>query len=118
MKIQSVQSYEAPSKLSKKQSFGNAIISPALNFLQTNQALGATFVDAAFMCTPRTVVDFTRSPQAGIETARREYTSSINDALLGLYGTGAAALLSSGLNKKYDAKLGNIFIDNEKFLLE
>lgn len=114
MKIQNVQGYEPQRKVPQKQSFGNAAVSTALNFLGTNQAVGATFVDAAFMCTPRTVVDFTRSPQAGLETARREYTSSVNDAMLGMYGTGAAALLSAGLNKKYDAKLGKLFIDNEK----
>ncbi|MBR1753876.1 hypothetical protein IJ732_03485 [bacterium] len=114
MKIQSVHSYETPNKTPQKQSFGNAAVSTALNFLGTNQAVGATFVDAAFMCTPRTVVDFTRSPQAGLETARREYTSSVNDAMLGMYGTGAAALLSAGINKKYDAKLGKLFIDNDK----
>lgn len=114
MKIQSVQSYEPQTKVPQKQSFGNAMVSSGLNFLQTNQALGATFVDAAFMCTPRTVVDFTRSPQAGLETARREYTSSINDALLGLYGTGAAALLATGLNKKFGVDAGKLFVDNDK----
>lgn len=76
-------------------------LTQALTYLQTNQGLGASFVDAAFMCTPRTIVDFTRGPQAGTETAIREFSSNINDAALGAYGLGAAWLLSQGFNKKY-----------------
>lgn len=86
----------------------------ALNYLQTNQGVGATFVDAAFMCTPRTIVDFTRGPQAGVETARREFSSNINDALLGAYGLGAAWLVSQGFNNKYDVKANKIRIDKER----
>ncbi|MBQ9688431.1 hypothetical protein IJV79_02205 [bacterium] len=115
MKVQSIHQYEPSNKISKKQnqSFG-AGISPALNFLQTNQAIGATAVDMGFMCTPRTIVDFTRSPQAGVETMRREYSSSLNDAFLGMYGMGAAALLAKGLNKKFDVNAHKLFIDNNR----
>lgn len=84
-----------------------------LNGLQTNQAIGATFVDAAFMCTPRTAVDFTRGPDAGIETARREFSSNINDALLGIYGAGAAAIISTNLNKQFGVKANEIYADGD-----
>lgn len=84
-----------------------------LNFLQTNQGLGATFTDAAFMCTPRTIVDFTRGPEAGEETARREFASNINDASLGLYGALAAGAVSVGFNNKYGVKANRIYADSE-----
>lgn len=84
-----------------------------LNFLQTNQAIGATFTDAAFMCTPRTIVDFTRGPEAGTETARREFSSNINDASLGLYGALAASLLSIGFNNHYGMKADRIYADSD-----
>lgn len=93
-------------------------ITQFLTFLQTNQAIGATFVDAGFMCTPRTAVDFTRGSDAGIETARREFSSNFNDAALGAYGVGAAWLLSRGMNKEYGLNdsgmpANKMFIDNE-----
>lgn len=83
-----------------------------LNFLQTNQGVGATFVDAAFMCTPRTIIDFTRGPEAGTETARREFASNINDASLGLYGMGAAALATIGINRAYGIKANKMHVDD------
>lgn len=113
MKIQSIQPQQVQ-QTKQSTSFKGAGISPVLNFLQTNQAIGATVVDAGFMCTPRTIVDFSRSPQAGVETMRREYTSSINDALLGVYGMGAAALMTAGINKKYGVDVSKLFIDNDK----
>lgn len=99
-----------------KPSFKGAevLTTAAMNYLQTNQGVGATFVDAAFMCTPRTIVDFTRGPAAGVETARREFSSNINDALLGAYGLGAAWLLSRGFNNKYGVEAHKIRIDKER----
>lgn len=85
-----------------------------LNYLQTNQGVGATFVDAACMCAPRTLVDFSRSPEAGVETARREFSSNINDAALGAYGLGAAWLLSRGFNKKYDIDAHQMPVDKDR----
>lgn len=85
-----------------------------LNYLQTNQGVGATFTDAAFMCTPRTLVDFSRGPEAGVETMRREFSSNFNDAALGAYGLGAAFLLSQGFNKKYDVKADKMRIGSER----
>lgn len=93
-------------------SFKGAGVDAFMNFLQTNQAMGATAVDVSCMGMPRTIVDATRSPQAGVETARREFTSTINDALLGVYGAGAAMLVSQGINKEYGIKANNLTIDN------
>ena len=72
-----------------------------LRFLDTNQAWGATFVDLGFMVLPRTVTDFTRNTDAGIETFRREGTGNANHAMIGLYGTLAGLLLAAGINHAY-----------------
>ena len=69
-----------------------------LRFLDTNQAWGATFVDLGFMVLPRTLTDFTRNTDAGMETFRREGTGNANHAMIGLYGTLAGLLLAAGIN--------------------
>ena len=84
-----------------------------LRFLDTNQAWGASAVDVTCMCTPRTLVDFTRGPDAGLETARREFSSTIDDALVGAYGVGAAWLLSQTFNNKFGVKAHKMFIGDE-----
>lgn len=85
----------------------------ALRFLDTNQAWGACAVDVGCMGIPRTTVDFTRGPEAGLETARREFSSTGNHALIGIYGTLAAMALASGLNSKYGIKANKMFIAND-----
>lgn len=94
-----------------EQQFGGVFdtVSCGLRFLDTNQAWGATAVDLGSMVIPRTLVDFQRGPDAGIETARRESSSSINHACVGLYGALAGFLLASGLNSKFGIKANNIF---------
>lgn len=84
-----------------------------LRYLQTNQAWGACFVDVGCMGAPRTAVDLTRSPEAGIETARREFTSTGNHALIGIYGSVAGLLLCQAFNKLYNVKAHKMFISNE-----
>lgn len=97
-----------------KVSFGaGESVAYALNFLETNPAWGATAVDFFSMVAPRTAIDFTRGPEAGMETARRESVSMINDAALGVYGLGAAALLSRKLNKDFNVKAHNMFINDD-----
>lgn len=93
---------------------GLEALTAALNFLQTNQGVGASFVDAAFMCTPRTIVDFSRGPEAGVETARREFSSNINDSLLGAYGLGAAWLLSRKFNNTYGVEAHKMPVDKDR----
>lgn len=98
-----------------KPAFKGGELTGVLNFIQTNQAVGATLVDAGCMCTPRTIVDFSRSPEAGIETARREFSSNINDAALGVYGMGAAWAVSKLFSKNYDktASINTLYTDND-----
>lgn len=85
----------------------------ALRFLDTNQAWGAIAVDIGCMGIPRTTVDFTRGPDAGLETARREFSSTGNHSLIGVYGTVAALALARGLNKAYNMKANKMFIGND-----
>ena len=87
-----------------------------LNFLDTSPAWGANFVDFAFMVTPRTLTDFTRGVNAGMETARRESMGTINDSSVGLYGTLAGAALATGVAKAYGFKnkeISSVFADSE-----
>jgi len=92
---------------------GAEVFVQALNFLEINQALGATAVDIGCMGIPRTMTDFTRGPEAGLETMRREFSSTIVDAFIGFYGVGAALLISQAFNKKYDVKAHNMLINDE-----
>lgn len=83
-----------------------------LRFLATNQAVGANLVDLSFMVIPRTTTDMvSRGPAAGMETARREATGTINHSLIGLYGVGAGALAATlmGIDNKFGIKANSIF---------
>lgn len=86
-------------------------VTQALNFLNTSPAIGACFVDFGFMVTPRTVVDFTRSVDAGVETGIRESSGTINHATAGAVGLGAGYLVSSAFNKANGVKAHRIFMD-------
>ncbi len=91
----------------------SAVAASALNFLQTNPGVGASAVDACCMCLPRTVVDAKeRGPQAGIETGIREFSSNINDGLMGAYALGAGSLLAKGFKKEFDVNANKLTIDN------
>lgn len=103
-----------PTQNSQKVSFGNATaVTSVLNFLQTNQGWGAASVDLFSMVIPRTAVDFTRGPDAGVETARREFSSAFNDAAIGVYGMIAAAALAVGVNNKFGVKAHKMFISGD-----
>jgi len=89
-----------------------------LKFLDTSPAWGANAVDFFCMVLPRTLTDFSRGPEAGIETARRESMGTINDSAVGAYGTLAGLALAMGINKafglsKNDLKAASIFADSE-----
>ena len=91
----------------------SAAVASTLNFLQTNPGVGASAVDACCMCLPRTVVDAKeRGPQAGIETAFREFSSNINDGLMGAYALGVGSLLAKGFKNKYDVNANKLTIEN------
>lgn len=94
------------------------IFDTALRFLDTNQAWGANAVDFFCMVLPRTITDFGRGTDAGMETARRESMGTINDSSVGLYGTLAGMALAIGVNKAFglgdrDMKASSIFADSE-----
>lgn len=95
--------------------FGGAeVFTQFLNFLDTNQTMGATVVDACCMGIPRTTVDFTRGPDAGVETMRREFSCTINNAIIGVYGACAAWALSRAFSHKFDnIKVHKMFISDE-----
>lgn len=92
---------------------GFETVSQGLRFLNTNQAWGATFVDFGFMVLPRTAVDMGRGPDAGMETARREGSGTLNHSLVGVYGLLAASLLSRGFNKDFGVRGDKNFANND-----
>lgn len=85
----------------------------ALNWLNTSPAIGACFVDFFAMVLPRTLVDFSRSKDAGMETGFRESSGTINHALAGVVGLGAGYAVSSAFNKANDVKVHLMFMDGK-----
>lgn len=108
---QQLQNRQNSKQQNNQQQFGGAFdfVSTGLRFLDTNQAWGATAVDVGSMVLPRTAVDFQRGVDAGLETATRESSSSLNHALVGVYGALAGLLLASTLNSRFGIKFNNIF---------
>lgn len=82
-----------------------------LQYLATNQAVGANAVDVAFMVIPRTASDtIRRGPVAGLETGRREASGTANHSLVGVYGVTAGALAAAlmGIDRKYNTNVNKI----------
>ncbi len=113
MKVQQTPNLQLNSKQQNPNFKGGEVLTQFLNFLETNQTIGATVVDAACMGIPRTTVDFTRGPDAGVETMRREFSSTGNHLLIGLYGGIAAFALSRVLNNEFGIKANKIFTSDE-----
>lgn len=86
-----------------------------LSFLENNAAWGASAVDITCMGAPRTTVDFTRGPDAGLETARREFSSTAVDAAIGAIGLGAAWAFAQGINSKYDIKANKLLVSDDAY---
>ena len=85
-----------------------------LDFLATNPVWGATATDVGFMGTPTTAMEiYRRGWGYGFEAGFREYTSTINDASVGLYGLGAGTLIAGTLAKDGISKPQRIFASNE-----
>lgn len=84
-----------------------------LRFLDTNQGWGANLVDLSFMVIPRTTIDFTRGPDAGFETMRRESSGTANHSLVGVYGLAVASLFALGINKTFGIKANKMFVSDE-----
>lgn len=94
-----------------------------LRFLDTNQAWGANAVDLFCMVLPRTLTDFGRGTDAGVETLRREGMGTANHSMVGVYGTLAGLALATGINGMYkfgknDIKASSIFADAETLDLQ
>ena len=84
-----------------------------LNFLNTSPAIGAVFVDFSSMVLPRTLVDFSRSKDAGLETGFRESAGTINHAMAGVVGLGAGYLVSSAFNRANGVKAHLLFANSD-----
>lgn len=82
-----------------------------LNYLNTSPAIGACFVDFFSMVLPRTLVDFSRSKDAGLETGFRESSGTVNHALAGIVGLGAGYAVSWAFNKANGVKAHLMFMD-------
>ena len=83
-----------------------------LNWLNTSPAIGACFVDFFSMVMPRTIVDFSRSKDAGFETGFRESSGTANHAFAGMVGLGAGYLVSAAFNKENGIKAHLFFADS------
>ena len=84
-----------------------------LNYFNTSPAVGACFIDFISMAFPRTMVDMSRSFDAGVETGIRESSGTINHALAGIIGLGAGYLVSSAFNKANGVKAHLMFMDGK-----
>lgn len=86
----------------------------SLRFLGDSPAIGACAVDLGSMVIPRTVVDTkNRGLDAGTETAVREASSTVNHAIVGVVGLGAATALSGAFNNKFNVKANKIFANSD-----
>ena len=98
----------------KNVSFKGAGFTSVLDFLATNPVWGATAVDVGFMGTPTTVTEIARRGWSyGFEAGFREYTSTLNDASVGLYGLAAGSLIAGALAKDGIKDPQRIFASNE-----
>ena len=94
--------------------FKGAGFTAFLDYLATNPVWGATATDVGFMGTPTTSMEIWRRGWGyGFEAGFREYTSTLNDASVGLYGLGAGTLLAGMLKKDGVTNPQRIFASNE-----
>ncbi|MBR1775453.1 hypothetical protein IJ750_00055 [bacterium] len=109
MKVQQISQQQ--NSINEKQPQFKGAVDSTMRYLATNQAVGANGVDLAFMVTPRTASDsIRRGPVAGLETARREMSGTVNHTLVGAYGIGAGALVAAlmGIDRKYGTKVNKM----------
>jgi len=85
------------------ESAGN-LINSAFSQIQTGEMAGPAIVDIVSMVGPRTLVDSTRSKDAGLETGLRESFAFVNNCILpGFIAGGAGWLLGKFINKDVKA---------------
>lgn len=117
---QNIQQHSIKANQNKQQkannqiSFKGAGATALLDFLATNPVWGATATDVGFMGTPTTATEIIRRGWGyGFEAGFREYTSTLNDASVGLYGLMAGSILAGALKKSGITNPQRIFASNE-----
>ena len=94
--------------------FKSAGVIAAMDYLATNPVWGATATDFLFMGSPTTGMEiYRRGWGYGFEAGFREYTSTLNDASVGLYGLAAGSIISGMLTKDGITNPQRIFASNE-----
>ena len=77
-----------------------AFATPVCTALQTDPIVENAVSDIGAMVAPRTVVDFTRGPDAGIETARRECSALTNNFVMpGVLGAAVGYIAGKIISK-------------------
>lgn len=113
MKVSLAKNHQNNITLKKEQNNKNAQnkqvsfkgITPVLDYLATNPVWGATAVDVTSMGGPRTIIDTRkRGFNGGAETAFREFSSTVNDAAVGMYGLFAGTVLAGMMSKSFGLK--------------
>ena len=84
-------------------------VNASFNMLQTSEIIGPALVDVVSMIIPRTYIDYTRGHEAGNETLRREFSSTINVFLPSIYALGLGGLI----NFFSKNKIPNLAIDSD-----
>jgi len=91
----------------------SALASSLFMAIDKHEILGVSIIDLGSMVIPRSIIDFTRNKEAGIETTFRESSSTATHASIGLAGLGAAALLGGSLKKAYNIDFKNITANDD-----
>ena len=106
--------HQKNNKNSNAVSFKGAGFTALLDYLATNPVWGATATDVGFMGTPTTSMEiYRRGWGYGFEAGFREYTSTLNDASVGLYGLGAGTIIAGMLTKDGITNPQRIFASHE-----
>lgn len=90
-------------------------VAQAVNFLKTNEVLGATSVDVGSMVVPRSIIDFGRNGIAGFETVCRELVSVTNHLMIGAFGLFGAHLLNNAYKefKNFNVDFKKVYADTD-----
>jgi len=97
--LQEIKQNQAKVSFKGLESAGN-LVNLACAQIQTGEIAGPAIVDIVSMVGPRTIVDSTRSKDAGIETGFRESFGFVNNCILpGFIAVGVGWLLGKFINK-------------------
>ena len=90
------------------------LLTSAFTAINKHEIIGVSAIDLLSMVIPRSVIDFTRNKEAGIETAIRESSSTATHAAIGVSGLAATALLAQALkHKNYNVDFKSITANND-----